>query len=47
MKNKELLNLYLEKLRLYSEEKLEAKDISILDALKESLLFLEGEMRGY
>jgi len=47
MNNEELLNLYLEKLRLYSLEKLETEDTTVLKALKESLTFLEGEMTGY
>jgi len=47
MENEALLNVYIEKLRLYTVEKLNEKDISILKALKESLHFLEGEMKGY
>ncbi|MCF6244872.1 MAG: hypothetical protein L3J43_07520 [Sulfurovum sp.] len=47
MENEELLALYLEKLRLYSLETLEAKEITVLEALKASLVFIEGEMHGY
>jgi len=52
MENEELLALYLEKLRLYTLEKLESKEITlkkitVLEALKESLVFIEGEMTGY
>jgi len=47
MKNEELLALYLEKLRLYSLDKLESNEITVLEALKESLIFIEGEMTGY
>jgi len=52
MDNEALLNLYLEKLRLYTLEKLEAQnvtvqDITVIEALKASLIFLEGEMTGY
>ncbi|CAA6824036.1 MAG: Unknown protein [uncultured Sulfurovum sp.] len=47
MDKEELLNLYLEKLRLYVLEKLENDDISVLEAMKESLTFIEGELTGY
>jgi len=47
MENEELLALYLEKLRLYSLDKLEFNEITVLEALKESLVFIEGEMTGY
>ena len=47
MNKEELLALYLEKLRLYASEKIEEKDISVLEALKASLLYLEGELSGY
>ena len=46
MNNKELLALYLEKLRHLAEEKLEHNDISVIDALKASLNYIEGEMQG-
>ena len=47
MKQEELLDLYLEKLRIISLEKLQTTDISVIEALKESIIFLEGEMQGY
>lgn len=47
MDNEALLELYLEKLRLISLEKLNEKDISVLEALKEAIIFLEGELSGY
>ena len=46
--NKEvLLNTYLERLKELSLERLKERDISVIEALKESLRYLEGEMRGY
>lgn len=48
MNQQELLNLYLEKLRLIALEKMdENSNLSIIEALKEGLIYLEGEMRGY
>ncbi len=47
MNQKELLDLYLEKLRILALDKLEENNISVTEALKESLIFLEGEMQGY
>lgn len=47
MDKEELLNLYLEKLRLYALEKIEQNDASVLEALKDALTYLEGEMTGY
>lgn len=47
MENEELLDLYLEKLRQLALEKLENDHLTVLEALKASLLFLEGEMTGY
>ncbi len=47
MEQKELLNLYLEKLRVLCTQQLEDEDISIMEALKASILYLEGEMQGY
>ena len=48
MKNEELLKLYLEKLRLLTLESLEVKEEStVLEALKQALIILEGEMSGY
>lgn len=47
MNQEELLNLYLEKLRVICTQKLEEKNITVIEALKESLVYIEGEMRGY
>ncbi len=47
MNEEELLNIYLEKLKLLSLERLQEKNISVIQALKESLNYIEGEMRGY
>ena len=48
MENEALLKLYLEKLRLLTLESLEEKKVeSVLDALKQAMLRLEGEMSGY
>ena len=47
MNQEELLDLYLEKLRVLCKEKLEEKEISVIEALKESIIYLEGEMQGY
>ena len=47
MDNEALLALYLEKLRLYASENLEKENTSVIEALKQALIFLEGEMQGY
>jgi len=47
MNQEELLALYLEKLRLLATEKLKEENITVLEALKASLIYLEGEMQGY
>lgn len=48
MNNEELLNLYLEKLRLLTLETLEEKEkLTVMEALKKSLIYIEGEMKGY
>lgn len=47
MNQEELLDLYLEKLRALCKEKLEESNISVIDALKESILYIEGEMQEY
>jgi len=48
MQNEELLNLYLEKLRLLAMESLaENEKLTVMEALKKSILYLEGEMSGY
>jgi hypothetical protein len=47
MNSEELLDLYLEKLRLLALEKIEENNLSVIEALKESIVYLEGEMQGY
>ncbi|CAA6819269.1 MAG: Unknown protein [uncultured Sulfurovum sp.] len=48
MDKEELLNLYLEKLRVLAMASLEDKEVlSVMEALKNSMIFLEGEMSGY
>lgn len=47
MNQEELLNLYLEKLRLLCMQKLKEQDVTVMDALKDSIVYLEGEMQGY
>lgn len=47
MDNEALLKLYLEKLHIYTLDKLQEQDVTVLEALKASLIFLEGEMNGY
>ena len=48
MNHEELLNLYLEKLRLKSLESLgENENLTVMEALKEAIIFIEGEMMGY
>lgn len=47
MNKDELLDLYLEKLRSLCKEKLEEENLSVIEALKASINYLEGEMQGY
>ena len=47
MHKEELLERYLEKLHQYALERLSNEDITVLELLKASLLFLEGELCGY
>jgi hypothetical protein len=47
LNSEELLDLYLEKLRTLCKEKLEDSNVSVIEALKESIVYLEGEMQGY
>ncbi len=47
MNNEALLTCYLEKLRLLALEKMDEENISVLDALKQAIIYLEGEMQGY
>jgi len=46
MSEEEKLKVYLEKLKVLSEEKLDGK-ITAIQALKESLNIIEGEFIGY
>ncbi len=47
MNNNELLDIYLERLKTLSLERLGDNNISVIEALKASLNYLEGEMKGY
>ena len=47
MNNEELLNIYLERLKTLSLERLEDQKVSVIEVLKASLNYLEGEMKGY
>ena len=48
MNKEELLNLYLEKLKLLTLEQLHTSpNLSVIEALKKSLTYLEGELSGY
>ena len=48
MNKEELLNRYLEKLRLLTLEQLTSSpNLSVIEALKKSLIYLEGELSGY
>ena len=47
MDNEELLKIYLERLKSLSLEQLHDNKVSVLEALKASLNYLEGEMKGY
>ncbi len=47
MEKEELLAFYLEKLHLLCTDKLKETDTTVLEALKVSMIYLEGEMSGY
>ncbi len=47
MSETEKLAIYLEKLKLLSYEFLEGKNTTALQALKEAINYIEGEMIGY
>jgi len=47
MNEEEKLKVYLQKLQTLANEKINAKNISAIVALKESLHIIEGEMIGY
>ena len=47
MSEKEKLMVYFEKLKMLALQKVEGSQTSAIVALKESLHFIEGEMKGY
>mgnify|MGYP006899557902 CR=1 FL=1 len=47
MSEEEKLLFYIEKLKVLSVEKLKDSKTSAIEALKQSLHFIEGEMKGY
>lgn len=47
MNQEELLDLYIQRLRILCLEKIQHEKCSVIEALKASILFLEGEMQGY
>ncbi|MDP2077135.1 MAG: hypothetical protein Q8J85_03750 [Sulfuricurvum sp.] len=47
MSEEEKLTIYLEKLKALSFENLKEKNTTAIQALKEALNYIEGEMIGY
>ena len=47
MSEVEKLTIYLEKLKVLSFENLQEKNTTAIQALKEALNYIEGEMIGY
>lgn len=47
MHNEELLKIYLQKLQEEAFERLRERNITPLEAIKEALNYIEGEMQGY
>jgi len=47
MNEEEKLRVYLERLKVLAEEKLQDKGKTAMNALKESLNIVEGELIGY
>ncbi len=47
MDQEELLRLYVEKLHLLAQERLQERNMSVIEALQDALTYLEGEMQGY
>jgi len=47
MNEEERLQIFLDKLSKLAFEKLQDQNISAMQALKESLNYIEGEMTGY
>lgn len=47
MSEEEKLTVYLERLKILSYEYLQEKNTTALQALKEALNYVEGEMIGY
>jgi hypothetical protein len=47
MNQEELLKIYLKKLQEEAFIRLKERDLSPLEAIKEALNYIEGEMQGY
>jgi len=47
MNHEELLKIYLKKLEEQAFERLKERNLTPLEALKEALNYIEGEMQGY
>lgn len=47
MNEAEKLSVYLERLKVLSYENLQEKNTTALEAIKEALNYIEGEMIGY
>ncbi len=47
MSEVEKLTIYLERLKVLSHENVQEKNITAIQALKEALNYIEGEMIGY
>ena len=47
MQNEELLKIYLQKLNELAFERLRERSLTPLEAIKEALNYIEGEMQGY
>lgn len=47
MSEAEKLAIYLERLKVLSQENLQKKNTTAIEALREALNYIEGEMIGY
>ena len=47
MDKEELLKIYLKKLEKIAKERIQERNLTPLEALKEALKYIEGEMKGY
>ena len=47
MQDEELLKIYLQKLNELAYERLRERNITPVEAIKEALNYIEGEMQGY